>query len=77
MSEDFFQEEVKEKGGAYGAGTHISQNGALSCFSFRDPHLLQTYQSFEKGIQGAAQGAFRSEPFVLVYLTQLFIVCKT
>ena len=64
LSTDFFQEEIKEKGGAYGAGTHISQNGSLNCYSYRDPHLLQTYQSFEKGIQGAANGSFRLVTFV-------------
>lgn len=56
-------------GGAYGAGTHISQNGTLSCYSYRDPHLLQTYQSFEKGIQGAAHGNFTSDSFCFfIYL---------
>lgn len=59
MTSNILVEEVKEKEGAFDGGCHISSNGVLSFFSYRDPHLLQTYQAFEKAVQWAANGDFR------------------
>lgn len=59
ITSNILNEEIKEKGGAFDGGIHIDSNGVLSFYSYRDPHLLQTYQSFEKGIQWASNGEFK------------------
>ncbi len=59
ITANILNEEIKEKGGAFDGGIHIDSNGILSFYSYRDPHLLQTYQSFEKGIQWASNGEFK------------------
>jgi len=59
LSLNILEEEIKEKGGAFSGGVHINPNGVLSFYSYRDPHFLQTYQSFEKGVQWASNGEFK------------------
>jgi presequence protease len=54
-------EEVREKGGAYGAGSSISLNGVLSLHSYNDPHSLKTYDAFERAVKWAADGKFTQE----------------
>ena len=51
--------EVVDQGGAYGAGCIITSNGTLSFYSFKDPHTIQTYESFEKSASKIANGVFR------------------
>lgn len=41
---------IREKGGAYGAGCSASESGTFTFYSFRDPKLESTYESFEKGV---------------------------
>lgn len=56
MSLNVLHREIREKGGAYGAGCNFSSNGVLSFYSYRDPHTLETYNAFEKAIQWASNG---------------------
>ncbi len=51
--------EIREKGGAYGSGaTYAPTTGDFYFYAFRDPHLLQTIESFKKSLQMIAQGHF-------------------
>lgn len=51
--------EIAIQGGAYDSGCVISSNGALSFYSFKDPHTIQTYQSFELATTKILNGVFR------------------
>jgi len=51
--------EVVDQGGAYAGGCIITSNGTLSCYSFKDPHTIQTYELFEKSASKIANGVFR------------------
>ena len=46
LSYDFLWNEVRVKGGAYGAGFQAARSGTLRFYSFRDPHLDETLQRF-------------------------------
>jgi Zn-dependent M16 (insulinase) family peptidase len=50
--------EIREKGGAYGSGASPSDSGLCVFYSFRDPHPVNTYKTFEKAIINASQGKF-------------------
>lgn len=56
------------QGGAYSSGCVISSNGALSFYSFKDPHTIQTYESFELACTKILNGVFRLfKKFTLKY----------
>ena len=48
VSFKYLLREVREKGGAYGAGARLSNSGILSFFSYRDPNSLKTIEAFER-----------------------------
>jgi presequence protease len=59
MSMKSLLKEVREKGGAYGAGASVdSSSGTICLSSFRDPNTLKTYNAFEKAIQAYVDGNF-------------------
>ena len=58
MSSNFLLREIREKGGAYGAGSKISPNGVFNFYSYRDPNLLETYNAFQKSVEWASSGEF-------------------
>uniref|UniRef100_T1KQW8 Presequence protease, mitochondrial n=1 Tax=Tetranychus urticae TaxID=32264 RepID=T1KQW8_TETUR len=47
LTSKYVQEEIREKGGAYGAGMSINQGGILSYFSYRDPNVVRTVKVFD------------------------------
>jgi hypothetical protein len=50
---------IREQGGAYGAGASFHPSARqFSFYSYRDPHIAQTLESFEKGIEVVASGGF-------------------
>lgn len=53
---------IREQGGAYGAQSilHLSR-GAFYCYSYRDPEVERSYQSFLYGIREIAQGNFSEQ----------------
>ncbi|MDE3056321.1 MAG: insulinase family protein, partial [Verrucomicrobiota bacterium] len=52
--------EVREKGGAYGAGASFSpSSGNFYLYSYRDPHLSKTWKAFQKALEKISQGKFR------------------
>ncbi|KAI1293716.1 Presequence protease, mitochondrial [Halotydeus destructor] len=63
MSSKFLLREVREIGGAYGAGAGITEGGIFVNWSYRDPNTLATLERFDKAAQFAAAGDF-SEQFV-------------
>ncbi|MGN0046666.1 MAG: insulinase family protein [Eggerthellaceae bacterium] len=56
LSYDYLWNEVRVKGGAYGTGFQVIRNGDLRFYSYRDPHLDETYERFAQA--GAWLGAF-------------------
>ena len=59
MSLTMLLQEIREKGGAYGAGVQNDPHrGTFSFFSYRDPNNLRTYNAFEKSIQRCLDGDF-------------------
>lgn len=62
MDNKFLHREIREQGGAYGAGsTYASMTGYFTLHSYRDPHLASTVQSFEQAIERIAQGSFNAQ----------------
>ncbi len=47
LSYDYLWNEVRVKGGAYGAGFQAARTGGLRFYSYRDPHLDETVERFE------------------------------
>ncbi|MCF8296651.1 MAG: insulinase family protein [Saprospiraceae bacterium] len=48
LTNDFLQDNIRVKGGAYGIGFNISNDMYLLLISSRDPNLGKTYSAFEK-----------------------------
>ena len=46
LSYDFLWNEVRVKGGAYGAGFQAARTGTVRFYSYRDPHLDETLERF-------------------------------
>lgn len=44
---DYLWNEVRVKGGAYGAGFQMTRPGSMRFYSYRDPHIDQTISRFE------------------------------
>ncbi|MDO5036717.1 MAG: insulinase family protein [Tissierellia bacterium] len=42
LSSSYLHNQIRAKGGAYGAGVRISRTGALATYSYRDPKLKET-----------------------------------
>lgn len=51
ISSKFLLREVREKGGAYGAGARLSDSGILNFFSYRDPNTDKTIEAFERSAE--------------------------
>lgn len=49
---------IREKGGAYGAGCKVSENGIFSFHSFRDPKVNETYDNFERALDSVLKKDF-------------------
>lgn len=48
ISSKYLLREIREKGGAYGAGARLSNSGILNFFSYRDPNTDKTLETFER-----------------------------
>lgn len=46
LSSTYLWDEVRAKGGAYGSGQFASGDGRIAFWSYRDPHVRETYDSF-------------------------------
>ncbi|MDR2183513.1 MAG: insulinase family protein [Clostridiales bacterium] len=49
--DDYLYDEIRVKGGAYGMGSNFGRNGGMFLYSYRDPHVANTYEVFK----GAAE----------------------
>ena len=56
MSLDFLHREIREKGGAYGGGAQ-NENGAFAFYSYYDPNLGKTLDTFRAGQEWARNAA--------------------
>ena len=53
---------IREKGGAYGSGAPVNVTcGYLSFYSYRDPHICNTLQTFNDSLQIISDGEFTEE----------------
>ena len=58
----FLHKEIREKGGAYGAGaSYAPSSGNFHLYSYRDPHLVKTQASFRKAIESISKGKFTEQ----------------
>jgi hypothetical protein len=57
LSTCYLHREVREKGGAYGAGCTVRSN-ALAFYSYYDPHTAATLRAFRGSLEWAAGGGF-------------------
>lgn len=46
LSDDYLYNEIRAKSGAYGAGMSVGNQGSLSLYSYRDPHLRKTIDTY-------------------------------
>jgi Zn-dependent M16 (insulinase) family peptidase len=58
ISNEFLLKSIREKGGAYGAGCRANESGIFSFYSYRDPKIEQTFDSFEQGLAAVCEGDF-------------------
>lgn len=60
---------IREKGGAYGSGaTYNPSSGSFYFYSYRDPHLSETIDSFIFSINEISQGKFDTEDLIAAKL---------
>lgn len=48
LSGDYLHTQIRAKGGAYGAGISINQNGTVATYSYRDPNLDETFKVYDE-----------------------------
>lgn len=48
ISGDYLHTQIRAKGGAYGAGISINPNGNVTTYSYRDPNLDKTFETYDK-----------------------------
>ena len=46
--DDFLYDEIRVKGGAYGFGSNFGSNGGMYFYSYRDPGLDNTFETFKR-----------------------------
>jgi presequence protease len=62
LSDTILHEEIREKGGAYGAGLYYNpQSGNLYFTAYRDPNLAKTVEVFHASVRKISEGAFDKE----------------
>ncbi len=55
LSYDYLWNEVRVKGGAYGVGFQTTRQGNMRFYSFRDPHVAETYERFHDAASWLAE----------------------
>ena len=48
--------EIREKGGAYGAGARYNPSLGFQIFTYRDPHLRKSLKAMDRAVEKVAQG---------------------
>jgi len=58
----FLHREIREKGGAYGGfALYNTENGLFSFASYRDPHILETLDVYERASEFMTSGNYQEE----------------
>jgi Zn-dependent M16 (insulinase) family peptidase len=69
LSTGFLWEQVRMKGGAYGAGASVSSLERVFTFtSYRDPNIARTFDSFRQALESAGAEALSPEAFEQVLI---------
>jgi Zn-dependent M16 (insulinase) family peptidase len=55
LQQDYLHPLIREKGGAYGSGARIRNNGVISLSSYLDPNSTATFEVFDKSIHELLQ----------------------
>ena len=50
LSRDWLRQRIRVMGGAYGAGSNISPTGLTFFYSYRDPNLKETFETFDGSV---------------------------
>jgi Zn-dependent M16 (insulinase) family peptidase len=62
LSNDYFYKKLRVQGGAYGGGSIYSPlEGTLPLFSYRDPHLVETYDVYAGMVDYLREGGLTDE----------------
>uniref|UniRef100_A0A6G1SA68 Presequence protease, mitochondrial n=1 Tax=Aceria tosichella TaxID=561515 RepID=A0A6G1SA68_9ACAR len=56
ISSKYLLREIREKGGAYGAGARLSNSGLLHFYSYRDPNTDKTIKAFDDSCNWLVEG---------------------
>eukprot|EP00474_Spongospora_subterranea_P007376 CRZ07834.1 hypothetical protein [Spongospora subterranea] len=72
MSVEYLHRELREKGGAYGGGAAHSPNGSFGFYSYRDPHVGKTIESFSSAVQWCLNGSNITDSHVEQALLSIF-----
>lgn len=58
----YLHKEIREKGGAYGGGaTFNPETGLFGFYSYRDPHIVRTFQVYESAVKEVMKGDIDEE----------------
>ncbi len=69
LSTGFLWEQVRMKGGAYGAGASVSSLERVFTFtSYRDPNIVRTFDSFRQALDSARGQPLSAEAFEQVLI---------
>lgn len=58
ITSKFLHPQIREKGGAYGAGLSLSPSGVLNFYSYRDPNCAVTFDIFDQAHEWVTQNSF-------------------
>ena len=58
ITSKFLLPQIREKGGAYGAGLCLSPSGVLNFYSYRDPNCAVTFDIFDQAHDWVTQNSF-------------------
>lgn len=61
ISSKYLLREIREKGGAYGAGARLSNSGLINFYSYRDPNTDKTMKVFDHAVAWLINGKEYSE----------------
>ncbi len=62
MRSPFLHREIREKGGAYGSQSALdAEDGLFQFGSFRDPHIVRTFQIFESAVKDTLASSIDAE----------------
>ena len=76
ITNSFLIPNIREKGGAYGAGIHTINNKYIEMLSYRDPHVDSTIEFFSKVPQFLKDHNFTKEDIENMYVKKLMDTCS-